>query len=86
MGAKVLAGGKLPSDTCDGQYYPPTVLANITTDMLIAKEEIFGPILCIFHAWDEKDAIRIANDCEFALSGCVFSKNQQRAAGLGQQV
>merc|ERR1712063_83000 len=73
-GARVLAGGG-PNQDCPGQFFLPTVLADVTEDMLIAKEETFGPILSIFRVKDNSDeeAVRIANNCTFALSSCAHS-------------
>eukprot|EP00667_Euglena_gracilis_P005457 EG_transcript_5491 len=81
-GARILAGGALPKEGM-GQFYPPTVLCDVTSDMLIAKEEIFGPIMCIFPVPDDDTAaLALANDSPFALSGCAHSANQTRAAAL----
>ena len=62
-----------------GQFYPPTVLADVTTDMEIMHEEIFGPVLCIAKFETDEDAIEIANNCPFGLGSSVFSRNQDRA-------
>mmetsp|Transcript_11263 Transcript_11263/g.12742 ORF Transcript_11263/g.12742 Transcript_11263/m.12742 type:complete len:213 (+) Transcript_11263:2-640(+) len=85
-GARVLAGGQIPSGQLaqKGQFYPPTVLADVAEDALIAQEEIFGPIMCIFRVPNNSDdeAVRMANNCRFALSSCAFSGNQPRAAAI----
>lgn len=83
-GARVLAGGSRNQEFPDGQFFQPTVLADVTEDMLIAKEETFGPILSIFRVKGNSDeeAIRIANSCAFALSSCALSADQQRAARI----
>ena len=80
-GAKVLAGGYVPAKSTrlgQGQFYPPTVLCDVTTDMRIMREEIFGPIMCITRVPGNSDdeAVRIANDCDFALSSCAFSASK----------
>lgn len=82
-GARVLAGGSSNSEY-PGQFFQPTVLADVTEDMLIAKEETFGPILSIFRVKGNSDdeAIRIANNCDFALSSCAHSADQKRAAAI----
>lgn len=78
-GAKLLAGGKL----CDGHgsFYPPTVLADVPESADIAKQEIFGPIMCIMRVKGNSDdeAVRIANNSEFGLSSCAFSGSAARA-------
>mmetsp|Transcript_17514 Transcript_17514/g.52682 ORF Transcript_17514/g.52682 Transcript_17514/m.52682 type:complete len:610 (-) Transcript_17514:55-1884(-) len=83
-GARVLAGGKRSKEFPDGQFFEPTVLADVTEDMLIAKEETFGPILSIFRVKGNSDAeaVRLANNCSFALSSCAHSSNEQRAARI----
>ena len=70
-GAKLLAGGK-PT----GPYnMPATLLVNVTESMQVFKEEVFGPVITIIRAKDEKDAIRLANNSEYGLSATIFSKN-----------
>lgn len=83
-GAKVLTGGRRNKEFPTGQFFEPTVLADVTEDMLIAKEETFGPILSIFRVKDNSDeeAIRIANNCRFALSSCAHSANEKRAVAI----
>mmetsp|Transcript_102032 Transcript_102032/g.286774 ORF Transcript_102032/g.286774 Transcript_102032/m.286774 type:complete len:607 (-) Transcript_102032:122-1942(-) len=83
-GARVLTGGKRNKEFPAGQFFEPTVLADVTEDMLIAKEETFGPILSIFRVEGNNDdeAIRLANNCRFALSSCAHSGDQQRAARI----
>jgi len=83
-GARVLCGGRRNQEFPDGQFFEPTVLADVTEDMLIAQEETFGPILSIFRVKGDSDAeaIRLANGCPFALSGCAHSSDQQRAARI----
>jgi len=83
-GARVLTGGKRNKEFPSGQFFEPTVLADVTEDMLIAKEETFGPILSIFRVKGNSDAeaIRIANNCSFALSSCAHSADQVRAARI----
>jgi len=82
-GARVLAGGSANPDY-PGQFFQPTVLADVTEDMLIAKEETFGPILSIFKVKgnDDNEAVRLANNCDFALSSCAHSANEGRAKAI----
>jgi aldehyde dehydrogenase (NAD+) len=71
-GATLVAGGVEMPDGCDkGYYIHPTVFANVTTDMIIANEEIFGPVLCMIKYETEEEAINIANDTEYGLAGYV---------------
>mmetsp|Transcript_31916 Transcript_31916/g.74705 ORF Transcript_31916/g.74705 Transcript_31916/m.74705 type:complete len:611 (+) Transcript_31916:72-1904(+) len=82
-GARVLVGGARNKELL-GQFFEPTVLADVTEDMLIAKEETFGPILSIFRVRGNSDseALRLANSCSFALSSCAFSKDGKRASAI----
>lgn len=75
-GARPLCGGHLPAGP--GQFYPPTVLAGVTPDMRIAREEIFGPVALIFRARDDAEAIAIANGTDFGLHSSVFTRNRAR--------
>jgi aldehyde dehydrogenase (NAD+) len=71
-GAELIAGGPGRPDGLDkGYYVQPTVFANVSNDMTIAREEIFGPVLSIIGYEDEADAVNIANDTEYGLSGYV---------------
>jgi len=83
-GARVLAGGRRNQEFPSGQFFEPTVLADVTEDMLIAKEETFGPILSIFRVKGNSDneAVRLANQCPFALSSCAHSADAGRAARI----
>ena len=79
-GAELVAGGPgRPAGLDRGYYVRPTVFANVRNDMTIAREEIFGPVLSILPYEDEEDAIRIANDTAYGLSGYVASGDQERA-------
>ncbi|HZD52843.1 MAG TPA: aldehyde dehydrogenase family protein [Woeseiaceae bacterium] len=75
-GATLVAGGTgRPSGLKRGWFVRPTVFSSVSNDMAIAREEIFGPVLCIIPYDDEDDAIRIANDTPYGLSGYVSSSN-----------
>lgn len=71
-GAELVTGGPgRPEGLETGYYVKPTVFANVSNDMTIAREEIFGPVLCIIGYKDDEDAVAIANDTEYGLSGYV---------------
>jgi aldehyde dehydrogenase (NAD+) len=79
-GARVVAGGPgRPDGLTKGFYAKPTVFADVNNDMTIAREEIFGPVLVMIPFKDEEDAIRIANDTPYGLSGYVSSGDPARA-------
>jgi aldehyde dehydrogenase (NAD+) len=85
-GADVIAGGAGKPEGLDkGYYVQPTVFANVSNDMTIAREEIFGPVLCIIPYQDDADAIRIANDTEYGLSGYV-SGEPEHAQAVARQL
>ena len=71
-GATVAAGGLgLPEGCTDGYFVKPTIFADVTNDMTIAQEEIFGPVLCLIKYESEAEAIQIANDTPYGLAGYV---------------
>jgi len=72
-GAKVLLGGK--RHALGGTFFEPTVLKDVTTDMLLAREETFGPVAPLFRFKTEQDAVRIANDTEYGLAGYFYSRD-----------
>jgi aldehyde dehydrogenase (NAD+) len=86
-GATLVAGGAGRPDGLEtGYYVKPTVFANVSNDMTIAREEIFGPVLSIIPYEDEDDAIRIANDTPYGLSGYVSSGNLDRARRVASRL
>lgn len=80
-GARVVTGGKLPDmlPHPDGYYLEPTLFADVTNDMRIAQEEIFGPVLVAIPFDDEADAVRIANDTPYGLGSGIFTADASRA-------
>ncbi|MGY6502817.1 MAG: aldehyde dehydrogenase family protein [Acidimicrobiales bacterium] len=86
-GATLVVGGDEQPDGFDkGYFVKPTVFANVTNDMTIAQEEIFGPVLSIIGYEDEDDAIRIANDTPYGLAGGVWSADQERAKSVAKRM
>jgi aldehyde dehydrogenase (NAD+) len=86
-GAELVTGGTgRPAGLSKGYFVRPTVFANVRNDMTIAREEIFGPVLSIIPYDDEKDAIRIANDTPYGLSGYVTSGNLERARRVAKRI
>jgi len=86
-GATLVTGGTGKPDGLDAGYYvKPTVFADVDNSMTIAQEEIFGPVLSIIGYEDEEDAIRIANDSEYGLSGGVWSSDNDRAIAVAKRL
>ena len=86
-GATLVAGGTGRPDGLDkGYFVKPTVFAGVSNDMTIAREEIFGPVLSILPYEDEDDAVRIANDTPYGLSGYVSSGNLDRARSVAARL
>ncbi len=85
-GARVLLGGGVPQHLDKGYYVEPTVFVDVTNDMTIAREEIFGPVLAVIAYEDEEDAIRIANESDFGLSGGVWSASEERALAVARRI
>ncbi|CUH64100.1 Betaine aldehyde dehydrogenase [Thalassovita gelatinovora] len=81
-GARLVAGGKRVDR--DGFYIEPTVFADVTDDMIIAQEEIFGPVMCVLDFDDEAEALARANDTEFGLAAGVFTADLTRAHRMVQ--
>ena len=86
-GAKVVAGGVgRPDGLTKGYFVKPTVFSDVRNDMTIAREEIFGPVLSIIPYEDEDDAVRIANDTPYGLSGYVTSDDLERARRVAKGI
>jgi aldehyde dehydrogenase (NAD+) len=86
-GATLAAGGTgRPEGLERGYFVRPTVFANVSSDMTIAREEIFGPVLSIISFKDDDDAVRIANDTPYGLSGYVSSTNLDRARSIAARL
>ncbi|WP_455448096.1 aldehyde dehydrogenase family protein [Natrinema thermotolerans] len=83
-GATLETGGE-PLDR-DGSFLPPTVFTDVDPEMQIAQEEIFGPVLSVIPFSDREEAIDIANDVEYGLTGGVFSRNIKQALGLARDI
>jgi len=86
-GATLVTGGPdMPEGRNAGYYIKPTVFADVRNDMVIAQEEIFGPVLCIIPYDSEDEAIEIANDSIFGLSGAVFSADPEKAKAAARKM
>ncbi|MFH8661366.1 aldehyde dehydrogenase family protein [Streptomyces afghaniensis] len=84
-GARLVAGGpETPRET--GYFVSPTVFADVTEDMTIAQEEIFGPVLSILRYEDEEDALRIANGTVYGLAGAVWAGDEAEAVAFARRM
>ncbi|HEY3463952.1 MAG TPA: aldehyde dehydrogenase [Amycolatopsis sp.] len=86
-GARLVTGGpEVPPGLEKGNYVTPTLFADVDNSMRIAQEEIFGPVLAVIAYDDEDDAVRIANDSEYGLSGGVWSADQEHALAVARRL
>jgi aldehyde dehydrogenase (NAD+) len=86
-GAKVVIGGSGRPDGLEkGYYVKPTIFSNVRNDMTIARDEIFGPVLCILPYDSEEQAVQIANDTPYGLAAYVWSQDNLRARRVGGRI
>ncbi|BBX02937.1 aldehyde dehydrogenase [Mycolicibacterium moriokaense] len=87
-GAKIVLGGGVPhgSRFAEGYWIEPTIVTEVSNDMEVAREEIFGPVLCVLRYADEADAVRQANDTQYGLSAGVWSTDYERAIDIAAQL
>jgi aldehyde dehydrogenase (NAD+) len=86
QGARLVCGGGKPSHLPKGWFVEPTLFADVDNSMKIAQEEIFGPVLVMIPFEDDDDAVRIANDSIYGLSGMITSADLERAKGIAHRV
>lgn len=86
-GARLLAGGEgRPEGTRDGWFVRPTLFTDVHNQMTLARDEIFGPVLCVIAYRDEAEAIAIANDTDYGLSALVLGGDAERARRVAEQI
>ena len=85
-GARLVTGGERPKDLDRGWYVPPTIFADVRNDMRIAQEEIFGPVVCVIPFDTVEEAVQIANDSDYGLSGAVYASDVELAERIARQV
>jgi aldehyde dehydrogenase (NAD+) len=85
-GARVVCGGGVPAHLPKGFYVEPTLFADVENSMTIAREEIFGPVLVVIPFEDDDDAVRIANDSPYGLSGAVTSGDLERGKAVARRI
>ncbi|MGH9024766.1 MAG: aldehyde dehydrogenase family protein [Acidimicrobiia bacterium] len=85
-GARLLVGGGLPAGFDKGYWVEPTLFVDVDPDSTIAQEEIFGPVLAVLRFKDDDDAVRIANNSQYGLSGAVNSASLDRALAVASRI
>ncbi|MGW2955333.1 aldehyde dehydrogenase [Streptomyces eurythermus] len=85
-GARILAGGGRPAGPERGWYVEPTLLGDVDNSMRVAREEIFGPVVCLLPYGDEREAVRIADDSDYGLSGSVWTADVEHGTDIARQV
>ena len=85
-GARLVTGGGRPAHLPKGWFVEPTLFTDVTNDMAIAREEIFGPVGAIIAYGDQEEAIAIANDSDYGLSGGVFTEDTDRAYAVARRI
>lgn len=85
-GASLVSGGQRPAHLNRGYFIEPTVFGNVTNDMTIAREEIFGPVLCVLPVDDEEQAVAVANDTIFGLNASVFTTDMDRFRAIAPKL
>lgn len=84
QGARIALGGEIPNGP--GSYYPPTVLVDVTNDMSVCREEVFGPVAPFLRARNADHAVELANDSNFGLSASLWTANVSDAAGISRRI
>ncbi|MGW6754100.1 aldehyde dehydrogenase [Streptomyces sp. NPDC055006] len=85
-GAKLLTGGGIPQGRSTGWYVEPTLFGEVDNSMRIAREEVFGPVVCLIRYEDEADAVRIANDSDYGLAGTVFAATEEHGIEIARRI
>lgn len=85
-GARLTTGGGVPDDQPQGWFVSPTVFADVDNSSRLAREEIFGPVICLMPYDDLDQAVEIANDSEYGLAGMVWTPDEQQGRELAQRV
>jgi acyl-CoA reductase-like NAD-dependent aldehyde dehydrogenase len=85
-GGTVVTGGKVPESLPNGYFYEPTLVTGLGPDAALAQDEVFGPVLAVLPYRDDDDAVAIANNSVFGLSGTVFGVDEERAMGIARRI
>jgi aldehyde dehydrogenase (NAD+) len=84
--AQLACGGGIPAGLDKGYFIEPTVFTDVPNESSLAQDEIFGPVLCVIPYEDDDDAVRIANDSRYGLSGAVTGTNLERAHSVARRI
>ena len=85
-GANIVVGGDRPVNLQQGNYFAPTLITGVTSEMRIAQEEIFGPVLVVIPFKDDDDAVRIANDVQYGLAAYIWTNNVARGQRIAERI
>ena len=86
QGATVVVGGERPAGLDQGWFVEPTLFSDVTSDMTIAQEEIFGPVVVVMTYRNESEAVAMANDSQYGLNGAVFTRDLRRGLKVARQM
>jgi acyl-CoA reductase-like NAD-dependent aldehyde dehydrogenase len=86
QGARVFLGGRPSAGFSKGHYIDPTIFADVTADMAIAREEVFGPVVAVLPYRDIDEAVALANDTDYGLSGSVFTRNAEQGYRIARRI
>jgi acyl-CoA reductase-like NAD-dependent aldehyde dehydrogenase len=85
QGARVIAGGRVAEDS-SGRFYLPTLITDVKPEMRVIHEETFGPVIAVVPVDTDEQAVQVANDSQFGLTGSVWTRNRARGIALAQQM
>src|SRR5262249_35615610 len=86
QGVTLVTGGKRPADHHAGWFFEPTIFANVDPKAPIARDEIFGPVVCVIPYDAEAAALRIANDSRYGLSGAIITRDTAKGIALAKRL
>jgi betaine-aldehyde dehydrogenase len=86
QGASIVLGGGQPTGLTQGYFVAPTLLDDVRNDMRIAQEEVFGPVISVITYRNEDEAVGIANDSIYGLSGAIYTENIERGYSLARRI